>query len=230
MSFSVVVEPSGEFKKLRVALISEDGSIHRYVKKPGDDFTGEPQEVLDARDEHHTPEVLAAYQQHLANEAAAAILTHEQYRTNGLRKIDDVHAEFMRTLTGDATIEERDTWVTKAAAAAYVTSLSDTDLTAAVTLVTSDDLTANPDLETLVHDVGTDVTDLRDLAVTILTKSRAYKRLVGIASRIRREAKDAVTAATEPDVDINGVGAALDVIEATMLSEVQTAIASWQGA
>lgn len=227
---TVEAKPVGDFNFLNVRLTDENGRHERYIKKPGDDFTGEPQEVLDARDEHHTPEVLAAYQQYLADEAAAAILTHEEYRTNGLRKVDNAHADFMRTLTGDATIEERDTWVTKAAAAAYVTSLSDTDLTAAVTLVTSDDPAANPDLETLVHDVGTDAADLRALAVTILTKSRAYKRLVGIASRIRREAKDAVTAATAPDVDINGVGAALDVIEATMMSEVQTAIASWQGA
>lgn len=227
---STTVEPRGPFNILHVRATDENGKHHRYTKKPGADFTDEPQEVLDARDEHHTPEVLAAYQQHLADEAAAAILTHEEYRANGLRKVDNAHADFMRTLTGDATIEERDTWVTKAAAAAYVVSLSDADLTAAVTLVTSDDPTANPDLETLVHDVGTDVTDLRALAVTILTKSRAYKRLVGIASRIRREAKDAVTAATASDVDINGVGAALDAIEATMMSEVQTAIASWQGA
>lgn len=223
------IEIVGDFNFIQIRLTDENGNHERYIKKPGEDFTGEPQEVLDARDEHHTPEVLAAYQQHLADEAAAAILTHEEYRTNGLRKVDDAHASFMRTLTGDATREEVDTWTAKVAASKIVVEANDTELTTLVNQVLTEDVQAIDDLETLVHDVGPELQDLRDLATVILTKSRAYKRLVGVASRIRREAKAGVTAATDEANPIEDVGAALDVVENTMLQAVQTAIAQWSG-
>lgn len=155
-------------------------------------------------------------------------LTHEDYQQRAFAKIDAVHADFMKRLTGGATVEERDTWVTKDAAATFVAAASDDDLLAAVALVASSDPTANPDLEALVFDVGEGAAELRALAGVILTKSRAYKRLIGIASGIRREAKAAVTAATAPEMDLDGVGEALSAIEETMMAGAQAVIAKWQ--
>lgn len=58
----VFVEPVGEFNFLQIRITDENGNNHRYFKRPDDDFAGEPLEVMTARDEFHTPEVLARYQ------------------------------------------------------------------------------------------------------------------------------------------------------------------------
>lgn len=61
----VSVVPSGPFNFLEILERDpETGVDHRRVKMPGDDFDGEAQEVLDARDDPskgHTPEVLSAF-------------------------------------------------------------------------------------------------------------------------------------------------------------------------
>lgn len=156
--------------------------------------------------------------------------THAEYRANALVKIDGVHADFMRMLTGNATTEERDTWPAKVTASQFLMTASDEAANAAIALVTSDDPAAMDDLETLVQDVGPDLTTLRTLAVTILTKSRAYKRLIGLASRLRREAKDAITGITDDAQPIEDVGDALDAVEQSLTAQAGAAIAEWQGA
>lgn len=220
------VKPSGPFSILEVANIGAGGEIDRYTKSPGDDFSGQPPEVLDARDQYHTPDVVAAYQQHLADEAAASILTHAEYLANGLAKVDAMHADFMRALTGNATVEERDTWTAKVAAAKLIDAMTDAEVEAEAAKIVAGDETSIDDLETLVGDVGLGVAELRALADVVLTKSRAYKRLVGVASRIRREAKAAVTAATDAAQPIEGVGAALDQIETNITAQIQAEIAA----
>ena len=155
--------------------------------------------------------------------------THAEYRTNALAKIDGVHAKFMWMLTGNATTEERDTWPAKVAASQFLMTATDEAAEAAIALITSDDPAAIDDLETLVQDVGPDLTTLRTLAVTILTKSRSFKRLIGLASRLRREAKEAITGITDDAQPIEGVGAALDAIEQSLTAEIDAAIAEWQG-
>ena len=65
----------GEFKHLQcrhATVIKRDGveisrSFHRHVIAPGDDVSGEPAEVQAICAAVHTPEIIAAYQEHLAN-------------------------------------------------------------------------------------------------------------------------------------------------------------------
>lgn len=151
-------------------------------------------------------------------------------RDRATLKADRIHAQFMQKLTGGATTEERDTWPVKVSASEFLMTASDEIAQAAIALITSGDPTAMDNLETLVQDVGPDLTDLRELAVVILTKSRAYKRLIGVASRLRREARAAIAQATHESQPIESVGDALDMIENDMMAQADVAIAEWQGA
>ena len=64
----------GEFKHIQcrhATIVAEDGveltrSFHRHVIAPGDDVSGEPQEVQDLVAVLHTQEVINAYNAHLA--------------------------------------------------------------------------------------------------------------------------------------------------------------------
>lgn len=64
----------GEFKHIQcrhATVVAEDGveltrSFHRHVIAPGDDITGEPQEVQDLVAVLHTQAVIDAYNAHLA--------------------------------------------------------------------------------------------------------------------------------------------------------------------
>ena len=66
----------GEFKHIQcrhATVISEDGtelsrSYHRHVIAPGDDVSGEPQEVQDLVAVLHTQAVIDAYNAHLASQ------------------------------------------------------------------------------------------------------------------------------------------------------------------
>ena len=66
----------GEFKHIQcrhATIISEDGtelsrSYHRHVIAPGDDVSGEPQEVQDLVAVLHTQEVIDAYTAHLESQ------------------------------------------------------------------------------------------------------------------------------------------------------------------
>lgn len=64
----VSVEPKGEFNFLNVLIVGDDGERLRYVRVPGDDFSGDPEEVLHAQDEFHTPEIIAAYADWIARQ------------------------------------------------------------------------------------------------------------------------------------------------------------------
>ena len=70
----------GEFKHVQcrhASVIKRDGveisrSFHRHVVAPGDDVSGEPAEVQAICAAVHTPEIIAAYQEHLANSQLGA--------------------------------------------------------------------------------------------------------------------------------------------------------------
>jgi len=72
------IEVVGDFKMVQVrtaTVIEEDGvelsrSFHRHVVAPGDDISGETQEVQNICNAVHTDEVKAAYAAHLAAQAA----------------------------------------------------------------------------------------------------------------------------------------------------------------
>jgi len=70
------IEIVGQWKSIQVrtaTVIEEDGveltrSFHRHVVSPGDDVSNESAEVQAIAAVVHTPEVVAAYQQMLANQ------------------------------------------------------------------------------------------------------------------------------------------------------------------
>ena len=70
------IEIVGQYKQIQVrtaTVIEEDGveltrSFHRHVVNPGDDISGQSAEVQAIAAVVHTPEVVAAYQQMLANQ------------------------------------------------------------------------------------------------------------------------------------------------------------------
>jgi len=70
------IEIVGQYKSIQVrtaTVIEEDGvelsrSFHRHVISPGDDVSNESAEVQAIAAVIHTPEVVAAYQQMLANQ------------------------------------------------------------------------------------------------------------------------------------------------------------------
>ena len=70
------IEIVGDFKHIQVrtaTVIERDGveisrSFHRHVIAPSDDVTGEPQEVQALVALMHTPEVIAAYEAHVASQ------------------------------------------------------------------------------------------------------------------------------------------------------------------
>jgi len=70
----------GEFKHVQcrhASVIKRDGveisrSFTRHVIAPGDDVSGEPAEVQAICAAVHTPEVIAAYQEHVANSQLGA--------------------------------------------------------------------------------------------------------------------------------------------------------------
>jgi len=72
------IEVIGDFKMVQVrtaTVIEEDGvelsrSFHRHVVAPGDDISGETQEVQDVCNAVHTQAVKDAYAAHLAAQAA----------------------------------------------------------------------------------------------------------------------------------------------------------------
>lgn len=145
-------------------------------------------------------------------------------------RIDAAHAQFMRDLTGSATVEERDTWVSKSEAARFVLSVEDAELEAEIALVASGHVDAMDDLATLIFDVGAEVEDVRALAAVVNAKSLAYKKLIGMASRVRREARAAIDQATAPAVLLEDVPGAIAQVEAGMMQQVAGAVAEWQAA
>lgn len=72
------IEIVGEFKAVQVrtaTVVSEDGtelsrSYHRHVIQAGDDYSSEDAEVQAVCAAVHTPEVVQAYQDHLAAQEA----------------------------------------------------------------------------------------------------------------------------------------------------------------
>jgi hypothetical protein len=70
------IEVTGKFRHVQVrtaTVIEEDGvelsrSFHRHVVSPGDDTSGETQEVQDVCNAVHTQAVIDAYTAHLASQ------------------------------------------------------------------------------------------------------------------------------------------------------------------
>jgi hypothetical protein len=104
----------------------------------------------------------------------------EVTRANALADVDRIHAEHLRQLTGNATIEERDTWAPKSLAArALLAGAADETQEAML------------ELEAGQRGVTAEV-----LAGIILARGVEFERLIGLAGAMRAKARSAFTAAT----------------------------------
>ncbi|WP_420012234.1 hypothetical protein [Tateyamaria sp.] len=155
--------------------------------------------------------------------------SRDEQRAMALLRIDEVHAGFLRSLTGNATVEERDTWQPKVVGAKFVRSANDAKIEAEIARLNADHPDALHDLATLVDDVGEDLAAIRALADTVLRLSLEYKRLIGKASGLKRRAKETVTRATNETVPVEQVRPALEALFVQLSTEVDAAVAQWRG-
>jgi len=95
--------------------------------------------------------------------------TLEFRQEKAIEQIHEMHAEVLETMTGNATVQERDTWpVKQAAAEAFIAgSASETDI---LMLTIEAELTQIP---------------VEQLAATVVYKAQVFKQLVGKAAGLR---------------------------------------------
>lgn len=138
--------------------------------------------------------------------------SREEQRAMAILRIEEVHADFLRNLTGNATIEERDTWKTKEEAAR-----------ALIAGDASDGQTAMIGFEAAGAGVKPEV-----LAQTIIVKAEAFQTLIGKAAGLRAKAKAAIAQATDETVPLDQVEPALAAIFEQLATEAESAVAEWQ--
>lgn len=103
-------------------------------------------------------------------------------KLEALLSLDQRHAEILRNLTGDASIEERDTWQAKALAAEAVQTGN-----------------AKPyQLDVITTEAEMSGIEVSDLVTTILAKNDAFMKMIGIAAGFRKATRMAINSA--PDV------------------------------
>ena len=130
------------------------------------------------------------------------------FRTAALARIDGEHASFIRMLTGNATIEERDTWKTKEEAArAFLAETATAGQQEMLAL----------EAEGRGERVGA-------LAATIVDKADGFVTLIGLASKLRAQARVAVKEATDDTVPIENVEAAIDAVFVDLSGQVAAAV------
>ena len=152
-------------------------------------------------------DVTTALEQGYPEEAVRAALLNV-----AMKEVDQEHAHIMRTLTGDATIEERDTWASKSAAAkAYL----------------ADSATEEQKMLIELEAAGDD-TPPSDLAARIVAKTIAFHRLIGMASAMKRRASYALSQAVSDDVPIEDVEQAVTAAFEQISTETAAEINLWK--
>jgi len=140
-------------------------------------------------------------------------ISHADAKGVAFERINNIHAALMRTLTGGATVEERDTWKTKEEAArAYL-----------------DGSASNGQKAMIDFEAAGAGEDPVALATRIVTKAESFQALIGIAAGLRQKARAGITMATDPAVPLVEVNARVDQVFNKIDSEVKLAIAEWQG-
>jgi hypothetical protein len=136
------------------------------------------------------------------------------YRKNStdtaLLKIDIIHGDYLVTLTGGATVAERDTWKVKEEAARAFDAGAATSGQIAM-------LEAEASGAGIMKEV---------LAATILTKADRFLVLIGVAAGIRAESRAAVIAATDETVPLAEVSDRIDQVDAAMRTKAEAAAAA----
>ncbi len=137
----------------------------------------------------------------------------EEQRAAAISRIDAVHAEYLRTLTGDATVEERGTWKAKEEAARALVA---------------GDATAGQTAMLRAEANGAGITEAA-LAAKIIAKADGFLSLIGVAAGLRAKARAAVVAVTDDSVPLEDVAASIGGVFVEMDSEVQAALSAFQG-
>ncbi len=102
------------------------------------------------------------------------------------QRINAEHARILRLATGNATIEERDTWTTKAQAAQAVLA----------------DNASDEQKNMLALEATVTGETVEELATTIIDRLHQYEKFIGHAAGIKRKAIDDIkTAAKEDDIE-----------------------------
>lgn len=116
-----------------------------------------------------------------------AVKTLDQHKEEALASLDQKHAEILRNLTGNATIEERDTWQSKALAASAI-----------------QDGSANPyQLDMIGTEAALSKVTVEELVTKILTKNAAFMKMIGLAAGHRTATREAIKSA--PDISTLGL-------------------------
>lgn len=195
---------------IRNAIHTQDGLIDCEVNHPVHGwipFTASPDD---------TTELAVAVWADLqsATVAPATIPPHAEQAAEAIASVNRVHAQFLRDLTGGATIEERDTWKTKEEAARALIADTATEGQAAM----------------LTLEAAGDGTDPLVLAQIIIAKADAFAALIGKAAGLKAKAKAQIAAATAETVPIENVAPALSELLAQLATEAELAALEWSAA
>ena len=127
-----------------------------------------------------------------------------------LARIDWIHADLLRRVTGDATPEERDTWKAKEEAARAMIAETATAGQAAM-------------IEAEAPARGMTVPEL---AALIVAKSDAYLAAIGQAAALRAQGRAAIGATIAGEPPAEWLPAALDAVVETISATADAAIAA----
>lgn len=138
----------------------------------------------------------------------------EDQRKAAMPRVDEEHANYLVTLTGGATVAERDTWkVKEEAARAFEAGTASAGQAAMLSAEAQ----------------GAGIT-VAALAATIIAKSEAFLALIGVAAGLRAKGRAAITAATDEAVPLDQVEAQIEAVFTQLAQDAQAAITQLQTA
>jgi hypothetical protein len=141
-------------------------------------------------------------------EGTAPPIPREDQRRHALARVDEEHADYLVTLTGGATVAERDTWKVKEEAARAFEANTATPGQIAMLAAEAQ---------------GAGITEA-ELAANIIAKAEAFLTLVGVAAGLRAKGRAAITAATDEAVPLGQVTSQIAAVFDQLEQDVQAAI------
>lgn len=142
-------------------------------------------------------------------------------KSGALEGVDTQHAQFLRDLTGGATIEERDTWQAKELAARALLAQSAANAEAEASNETPPEIATAAQTDMLTIEATYLGTDAASLAVVIVGKADLFKKLTGLAAGVRGKARAAIKASTTTEQ--------LEAAITQAQTDVQAALAAFTG-
>lgn len=106
--------------------------------------------------------------------------TLDEIKQEANQTVEQSHAQFLRNLTGNATIEERDTWQAKALACEAISNNTASEIQ--TEMIATEAQIMGEEIETLI--------------TKILTRYGAYQKLIGLASGLKRKTQATIDQCT----------------------------------